>query len=210
MKQCNACKEWKDESDFYKRSGQPQYLLAECIACMRLRSKNRVVIPADESYVETERLVIQELRAFGIPACPGKALSRKWVDVVAWGCVNIEVKSSTPRDNGDFIFALTPRQKQRGVFADLTVLVCKLAGNCTFHVFESDHDIFYNEDVRKKYVVYASEDRQHRKATRSGRTITHLTTELMQSSRNAWELVEDVRLRHSIALRLVNDPVISV
>lgn len=201
MKVCLGCKIPLDESEFYTRSGRPDLVLSYCKNCMKKRSKDQVRLPAGVSSVPTETAVMIALAAEGVPSCPGRDLSRKYVDVVAWGCVNLEIKSSIPDERGYFTFALTERQKQNGVRGDLIVLTCVYPALYSFHVFPTNHAIFFNDDERKQYIVYASEPLTHRKTTHNGKLIVHLTPELMQQHQDAWGLIENVRLAKSEALR---------
>lgn len=201
IKTCAKCKQVKPASEFYPRSRQPQFTVSECKACMLERSKNAVKPVDGVSKVEGERAVMAILAAEGIPSSPGRDLSKKRVDVVAWGCVNIEVKSSRPHKNGSYVFALTPKQKQDGILGDLVVLICKSDTGNTYHVFSVNHPIFYNEGERKGFVVYTPNPK-HRKDTRRGKLIVPLTTQLMREHENSWRLIEEERLRKSELLRL--------
>jgi hypothetical protein len=202
MKTCVSCKKPLEDSAFYPRSGKPHLTNSECKDCMKTRSLNQTPLPVGTSRVATEMDVIGILARYGIPAQPGRDLRHKWVDVIAWGNVLIEVKSSTRRSYGQFIFMLSPKQQQRGLLADLVVLICKQPTGDTYHIFPVDHPIFYSSGVRKESVVYAQTAPNRRIPTRKGREIVPLTPHLMQSHQDKWSLVTEIRDLKSDALRL--------
>src|SRR3990167_9450953 len=97
-----------------------------------------------QTIVNTEILAIEYLKQHKIPALPGKAYKLADVDILAWGCVRVEVKYSSIRHyNHYFSFSLTRRQRQRGVLADVVLMICDYGDHRTFHLFDPDDEVFY-------------------------------------------------------------------
>jgi hypothetical protein len=149
---CVRCGDRKSTDNFYTRSGcknptKSGHYISECKDCMKQRSTNYVPLPASTPRTVSEILAIDYLTSMGIPTLPGKAVSASWVDVVAFGCVRIEVKYSRLRfSHGaeQFRFTSTPMQMKRGYLGDLIMLICEYPDDRrTFHIFKSDHPVFY-------------------------------------------------------------------
>lgn len=198
---CYGCGAAKPAEDFYRRSGTDGYL-TECKDCMKARGKTFAQrrVPDDVSTVATENDVIAMLAAYGIPAIPGKALAQKWVDIVAWGCVNIEVKSAT-MSGKQFRFRMTPKQKAGDVRGDLIVLVCKFEDRQTYHVFRADDPIFFRGGKRREMIGYTFHAKHRKSGVRGGVPLSPLTDERMNQARDAWRFVEVVRREKSAALK---------
>lgn len=155
---CEAHGQPQSISVFYKRSGfsetsEAGHYVSECKACMRQRSRTLAArrLPSTEPRALSEKLAIGYLNAHGIPALPGKAFLASDVDIVAWGCVRVEVKySGLPLNERHFTFGLTRRQVQRGLLADVVMLVCDYEDRQTFHLFPPDEPAFYFLDGRRK------------------------------------------------------------
>lgn len=190
---CVACKQPKDLSEYYPR-GTSGYLCSECKDCMKARSKRQVSVDRKISVVPSEGDVITQLHVNGVPALPGKALHQQWADVIAWGCVLIEVKSSSLNDR-QFTFAFTASQRNGKLRGDLIVLVCRYEDKNTFHVFPSNHPMFYGKNGKLKTSVNWTPDRN-----KQGKPSV-LTDEMMVDAENRWQMVEDYRQR--IAARLM-------
>lgn len=147
-KVCTGCKKPLLLTEFYKRPGQtdptkPGQFTSECKACMKARSKNPRTIDNQTPYAISEQWGIDYLHSKGIPSLPGKSLSYAWVDVIAFGCVRVEVKYSNLTEDGAFKFNLTPGQKKRGLLGDVVMLVCDYGTRTTFHLFPPAFPAFY-------------------------------------------------------------------
>jgi hypothetical protein len=118
---CSLCQQPKAVSEFYTRSGMPHLRYAWCIDCHKLKAKQQKKMPRHLSSVESETKLIEYLWCCGIPALPGKAIGHEYADVVAWGCVMIEVKSARPID-GTYHFNFTPLQQAKGLRGHVLVL----------------------------------------------------------------------------------------
>ena len=145
---CRACKEPLPLSDFYKRKNSDSYV-SECKACMKLRSKNQSNTGKDYLVprATTEITAIDYLKSKGIPAVPGKALHHSHVDVVAFGCVEIEVKYASlkfQRSIEKFCFSASPSQQENGFRAQVVMLICDYKnGMMSYHFFDAKHPVFY-------------------------------------------------------------------
>lgn len=151
-KVCNRCKSEKSVSEFYIRSGcdnptEVGHYSSECKDCMKQRTKGQKHLPPTEPRAVTEILALEYLKNRGIPALPGKAVSFSHVDVVAFGCVEIEVKFSRLQFNKGvhrFRFAATPNQSRHGFRGSIVMLICEYpSGRYTYHLFDARHPVFY-------------------------------------------------------------------
>lgn len=205
IKKCNACQLPKLFSEFYLRTGQegnmPGHYTSECKTCMRERGK--IHLPPTVPRSPTEIVAIDYLTKRGIPCLPGKAVKAADVDIVAWGCVWIEVKySSYRRNEREFIFRLTPTQQKRGLLAHVVMLICDYGDRQTLHLFRPDHAAFYHQDRLKAGFSYIP-----------GRTVSEvsggavkgtyqtLTDDMMAEAQDRLELIETARLE--IAAKLI-------
>jgi hypothetical protein len=94
----------------------------------------------------TEILALNYLHSKGIPALPGKALRHSHVDVIAFGCVDIEIKYSRLEYKGmeeQFVFTATRAQQYGGFRAQIVILVCDWNDKVTYHLFKTDNPVFY-------------------------------------------------------------------
>jgi len=190
---CRRCKIEKSLSEYYTRSGLPHLHLKMCKACYRELGRSQVHSSADRrrAVVQSEKEVIEILKGQGIPALPGKALGHQYADIIAWGCVLIEVKYSRIRNNNLFIFSFSPQQRNYSIRGDLVVLVCDYGDKITHHVFLSSDPVFYFKSGSLKpstcYMPYAKQRRNF------ANRIT-LMPEYMEAHQGKWDMVEDVRL----------------
>lgn len=193
-KTCTACKREQPFSSFYAKSGldahtKPGHFTSECKECMKARSKRKPYIPRNpNTLVRSEALVIDQLRRNGIYAVTGKSVNAKHVDVVAWGCVQIEVKYSRLEKNGNrlaFVFDFSPPQRKRGVLAQVVVLVCDYgSGRVDYHVFDAANPIFYSNSQLKLKITFEpgrTQSRYH------GHEL--LTQSIMDTHKNMWGVI---------------------
>lgn len=157
---------------------------------MKLRSKNQKAVDKKVAVVASEAEVITELHKQGIPALPGKALSQQWADVIAYGCVLIEVKSAYRHYRGCYQFGFTPSQRAGKLKGDLVVLVCKNDTGNTYHVLHASNPVFYHEGQLKTAVAWTPG------AKHKGRFIS-LNDDIMYAAQNNWDLVE----RHLVKIQ---------
>lgn len=211
-KVCVRCKTDKPFSEFYIRSGyntpdnpptEPGHYNSECKFCIQDRSKQSKHLPATEPRAKTEIIAINRLHQEGIHALPGKAVLASDVDVVAWGCVWIEVKySRLGRRHGvvpGFIFNATPAQMRRGFLAHIVMLICEHPdGHCTFHLFDAKDPVFYIHGRVKSGMTFRPKQLE---AIKHGNNRVVMTQPMMDAAHNAWHHIENVRQRISEELR---------
>lgn len=207
-RQCEQAGVVQPYSAFYVRSGQANpteagHYTSECRACYKRRSRAVVErrLSATEPRAVSEVMAISYLHRHGIVALPGKAYLASDVDVVAWGCVRVEVKYSTLREGytEGYKFSLTPRQKERGLLADVVLLICDDGEVPTFHLFRPEDTVFYFLDGRRKggllFVPGRLEQRKHQQNRVS------MTQPMMDAAKDKLELIEAARLRIAASLQ---------
>lgn len=194
---CSKCGEEKAETEFYKR-GRKSARFSFCIECFKISHKNSKIVARQTPGQPAEGIVIEYLKNMGIYAAPGKCSEWRWIDVVAWGCVLIEVKSSTLRPDNTYTFNFTPTQRIKGIQADLVVLLPIEEFENTFHVFRSNDPIFYKRDgTLRQAVDYKLFPKFYREGYET------LTLEKMSKAKDDWGLIEEIRQR-KIAKRFPN------
>lgn len=202
VKTCRSCGQVLPVTAFYKRSSvKRDSYTSECKSCMRERSRqtNLQRLPADVPRTKSETLALTYLRTAGIPAVPGKAFRLADVDVVAWGCVWIEVKysllKSSPRPR--FQFGATPAQIRRGYLAHVIMLICDYGDNQSYHLFQSDHDVFYRDladGTRKVKAAVAYIPEATGSTRRAAPSIVVPTDALMKLHEDNLDCIEQARL----------------
>lgn len=199
---CPLCETKKPRSEFYTRSGNPHLILAGCKVCRAREGRTKrslgYKIGALEIAVPSEAWAISRMAEYGIPALPGKALVHSHTDVVAWGCVQVEVKSSLANNAGRFNFGFTPKQVSERILGDVIVLICNYGVRKTFHVFEPDEEFFFiSQGRRKSGVCFMPE--QNAPIRHFTRKI--LTQTKMDAAEDRWSLISDVLAKKCEALR---------
>lgn len=182
---------------------------------MNERSKNQERLPATTPRVKSETIAIDYLRSKGVYAVPGKSVSSAHVDVVAWGCVGIEVKYAKfgKPENGFTFNASTPQVKRGHYLGEVVMLICDYGDRMTFHFFQSDDEVFYiDRKIGEKqrvpiyerglkyavtFVPDASAGTKH-----SGNRVV-MTPDMMTSAQDAYDLIE--LYRQAIATSLINE-----
>lgn len=207
---CTKCKRMKVLSEFYVRSGfvaddNPGHYVSECIVCMKLRNYEKGYVHPTMPRTETEILAINYLNSHQIHALPGKAVHAANVDVVAWGCVWIEVKHARYESlNGysmkrGYRFSVTPKQRERGFLAQIIMLICDHGHEGqSFHLFPSNFPAFYKQGRIKSGFDYVPGRTEPDKRLYEG--IDVLTDRDMSESRDRLDLIENVRLRIGLGL----------
>ncbi len=187
-KYCTTCKKTKSIEEFYKSRGAADGRQNRCKTCYRVIARCNKAKPKHEASHQSEQYVIDVLKSQGIYCAAGKSSEYKYCDLIAWGCVRIEVKTANQKD-GAFMFTSTPRQQEHGFVADLVILVCKWEDETTLHIFPSNHPVFYRSG-RIKSGFYYDPYIYKRKSGHGGR----LTNALMKQHQNRWDLIECKRL----------------
>lgn len=202
-KECRACHIVKPFDEYYRRKGgdgsKPGHYISECRECMRQRNKNYNPVPKQEPRAASEAVAIERLKRMGIHALPGKAVSAADVDVVAWGCVWIEVKYSTARKydaSGSpiFQFNLSPEQRRRGFLGHLLMLICDYGDRITYHICPADFPALYRKSWRKTGFTYMP-GRQNDTASRiRSYDVAVLNDAWMTEHQDRYDLIEAQRL----------------
>jgi len=204
-KVCIACKNSLPLSEFYKRPGQtdpanPSQYTSECKTCMKARGKKSKIIDNQTPYAISEQWGIDYLHSKGIPSLPGKALSYAWVDVIAFGCVRVEVKYSTLLSGDFFKFTLTPGQKKRGLLGDVVMLVCDYGTRATFHLFQPSFPAFYINGKLKTGLHFTPGAMTARKFAAS-RVV--MTQPMMDNAQDNVQLIHDQLIRYCEYLKRI-------
>lgn len=181
----------KTLSEFYVHLGYKDGHYSKCKECIKAEQRNRRAPKKQKPGHLSEGEVISLLKAMGVYAAPGKCSEFNYVDVVAWGCVRIEVKTSTRKTDGTYTFAFTPKQRKNGVRGDLIMLVCKDGDSTTHHLFPSNHSCFYMNGRLKGGVMF--DPVQTRRKSGHG---ARITAALMKQHQDAWGLIEIYRKNH--------------
>lgn len=190
-KLCNACETTKLLTDFYKHPSSKDGYHKACKDCYKAHRKHYRPKSKEFASLLSEQSIINLLRARGIYATAGKNSEYKYVDVVAWGCVKIEVKFShiTPRCRFNWTF--TPTQMKNGIKSDVVILVAIEPHEANYYVFSTDHPCFYLPNGTLKHgITY----RPNARAYSNNRYGASLTDEIMKSQFEAWDLIERERL----------------
>lgn len=199
-KVCTQCQIEKPIDQFYRVStistSKAVRHLSECKDCLVKRNKSSKRLDPHKSRCRGENVAINELRRRGIWAQTGKSVSGVDVDVIAWGCVRIEVKYSPLnfRANQHFYqFVTTPRQQENGLLADLVLLICETgADSWTFHLFDVSTPFFYKDGHLKSGWTYVP-DQYRKTAPKNGEKKQSITDAIMEAARDRFDLIEAVR-----------------
>jgi hypothetical protein len=205
-KPCRRCKIDKPLTEYYKRSGvdnpiAPGHYQSECIDCLKERSKTTPKFSRNIPLTVGEIHCIDYLNRHAIYAAPGKSVYAADVDVVAWGCVKIEVKHAILRlKNGreQYTFTATPQQMKRGFLAQVVVLICEDAGELTYHWFDAKDPVFYMKGRTKSgftFVPGRFEPLKH------GNNRVVMTQGMMDNALDRLSLIEENRLRIAESLK---------
>lgn len=179
---------------FYRQRSSRDGLQPSCKECIKANTRRNYARNGNKSEKPSntgEWLVKSHLRSLGIFAEKGAGGHHKYVDLVAWGCVRIEVKTST-LINGRFQFSIGRRANSFHGH-DLVILVCKWPDDqATYHVFRPDHPVFYKSRGQLKRGVIYNPTPQHRH--NDGLNGMTLSAEIMAEHQDRWDLIEECRL----------------
>ena len=195
-KQCNKCDRVLPLAEFHKHPHTKDRLQAHCRECHVKLYRNQHI--RGVSTIESHNLVIAELGYHGIYSCAGSGSVFRHVDIVAWGCIQIEVKSSTLNKSGMFHFSFSASQFSGGLKAELIVLVCLRPTVNSFHVFDPQRPLFFRKDGKMKTAISWTPGGAGK---RNRHTTDSLTDKTMRNSESAWWMVEKIRREKSEELR---------
>jgi hypothetical protein len=155
-----------------------------CKACFKEYIKQYQNKPRQKAGNSIEGLVIWKLRSTGVYAAPGKCSEYRWVDVVARGCVRIEVKGSSRHRNGHYQWFIGPKKAREDERSDFVVLVM-LDDAPSFFVFPSEHPAFYHQGgIPKRGVRYTPSANVYKASGVS------LNDDLMEAHRDRFDLID--------------------
>lgn len=111
---------------------------------------------------------IEHLNRYGIPAFNGTLLRFVGVDIIAYGCIGVDVKfARLERDRGvqKFTFKFAPSQQIQGLRSHVVMLICEWPDNHqTFHLFDATVPVFYMAGRLKSGLTFtpgATEAKKH-------------------------------------------------
>lgn len=187
-KPCKKCGETKPLTDFYTHVSTKDGHLNTCKVCHLNRMKHYPAVPREISGNPGEAIAVQKMKSLGIFAMSGKMSRWIYQDVIAWGAVRVECKKAIIR-NGKYMFKFDS-QARNGTNSHLILLMCDDGYDISFHLFPSDHPVFFKRDgVRRKTGVQYEPFAKHRKL--DGRYT--LTPEIMVAHKDNWGLIEQKR-----------------
>lgn len=193
MKHCTSCDQTKPDAEFYSNRARKDGLSVYCRPCHRAatqRSKKgkRIILFREELHPGTE-LGKKYLALHGIPSLPGMAAGMPFVDLVAWGCVPIEVKTAHPVAGSRYSWGFTDRQLEREFLGEVVMLIA-----------------IDGEDNHRVFVVPGS-DRRLRKSIQTGRVTVALDSydkrsywPWLEKFEDRYTIIEEMRLRESLSL----------
>ena len=175
LKECRKCHEVKPLTEFYASPETKDRLSNHCKVCLRQYQQSR----------DCEVSFVNYLMSNGIYATLGRnAGAHKWIDVVAWGCVGVELKTSN-NIRGRHIFTFSKKQTK-----DFTSQVIALEivsnGRSSYYLFSSNDPIFFDGNVRKRSVFFASTPRKRAPVSVDLRVA-------FERAYNRFELIEQMR-----------------
>lgn len=190
---CSSCKEPLNPSEFYDHPDAKDGKQKKCKACTLRDQKAYKVKPKQTASNSNELEIINKLKSLNIYAAPGKCSEWKWCDVVAWGCVKLEVKTANQSEKGAFIFSTSRNQQKNGFTADFVILVCNWKHETTYHVFPANHSSFFMNGRMKRGFKYDPYSTGHK----NGRGV-RLSSALMNQYKDKWEGIEQKRLSYFV------------
>ncbi len=210
MKLCKKCGEIKSLDEFYNHPVAKDGKEGTCKACKNKYTNSRRHLyknAKSKRGEESEQITMELLNSLGIPTVPAAASPYPWTDLVSWGCVRIEVKSSflatTKQGNQMYSWGITPKQRAEGFRADIVILITKdtLWG---FYVFPVDFSAFYDSPGKLRSRIRWQPYRRQIKRP----SLVTLSHSIMNKHQNRWGLIEQKRIE--IAQELKSDPPIEI
>jgi hypothetical protein len=183
---------------FYKGRTNADRLTSWCKECMKTLSKNKTYVPANAFIPNVgESKAIAWLKSFGIPANGGKNIDAvKWLDVLAWGCVRIEVKHSKTNKQNLWCWVMhsVNDKEVKGIMPHLILLIGEDAktNETRYFLFDACHPEFMNPKTGKRKV----------NVNYNYQSVNAWNHEVFHAHENSVGLVEIYRLKISQELQL--------
>lgn len=188
QKQCRICNgNFPATSEFFYQHPQSKDKLhSQCKTCTKARAGTYDNIPKGRP---NEVLLVNYLLRRGVFADVGaKFKGYKLADVVAWGCVTIEMKYSWS-DEERHKFQFTPRQQRlNGAGVDVICLATEGMGEIEYHFFDAKDPFFYKGGKLKAGISYAPH------ANRRFSTKEVLMPDMMDKALDNLSIIECYRL----------------
>ena len=125
------------------------------------------------------------------------------LDLIAWGCVKIEVKYAKFTDtemNKGFHFAISKKQASDGLVADLVMFICDYGDSETYHIFPVQRPVIQRTiRSRNRAILYVPSHMKRHQHVNSGKAM--LTKSMMDYYQDAWHLIELVRENYARQLQ---------
>lgn len=202
---CKVCKIEKDlHNDFYASTNRTGYDTT-CKVCrlaqQAMRDKAKKNHPPKHNLHEQDFIqACYERGIYAVQATTTK--NHKFCDVVAWGCVRIEVKYPDIINDGNmYHWRFTVNQAHKRLPVDLIVLVTECFGQTHYHIFDPLDPVFFNPDQTRKRCLSYIVEREKGYRTEYG---VIMTTALLTYYQDAFSKIEDVRLEKSRQLKQVS------
>lgn len=145
---CKTCENTYPATDEYFYRHTYGSLNGDCISCYKIKryaNRNKASkLPSNLG----EILAIEYLKSVGIYATSGKASIYRRIDVIAWGCVKIEVKHSQ-----EFKWSFKFGNNKPPDIPDVTMLIGLLDGVNKFYLFPYNHPVFFRDNNSRKTQV---------------------------------------------------------
>jgi hypothetical protein len=179
---------------FYKGRTNANRLTSWCKDCMKALSKSKTYVPANAFIPNVgETKAIAWLKSFGIPANGGKNIDAvKWLDVLAWGCVRIEVKHSKTNKLGIWswmMYSVNDKETIGGILPHLILFIGEdnKTGQTRYFLFDACHPELFNKDTGKRKI----------NVTYNYQSVNAQNHTVFQEHENKIGLVETCRLKVS-------------
>jgi hypothetical protein len=186
---CRQCHEKKPESEFYIYSST-QKTMPICKVCHRAQNNIKRPAPKEVSGNRHESIAINHMRSMGIYAAPGKSSEYRRLDVIAWGCVCVEIKPALPMFDRTDVWHIhfTRKQHETRLIADVVIIMIPKKGGFGYYVMPAAHSFFRN---RKGQIL---RDILFSRHIAQGSPLYEY--------QDNWQLIEDVR--QSVITKLLN------
>lgn len=143
---------------FYKHRTNEHGLTSWCKDCMKSLSKSQTYKPKDSRIPNVgESKAIAWLKSHGIPANGGKNIEAvTWLDVLAWGCVRIEVKYSKTNKQGIWSWMMySVNDKEiKGIMPHVVIFIGEdvQSGETRYFVFDACHPELFNQESGQRKI----------------------------------------------------------
>lgn len=194
-KKCRICNEsYPATLEFwYKHPQSKDGLKHECKTCTKKRANVYQATKPNSTPLgrPNENVFIDYLQNHGVAAEMGAIFKAfKYADVVAWGCITIELKYSRS-ETGKHVFIFTPRQQRLNCEGlGIICLAVDTGKETSYHFFDARNPIFYKDGKLKASISYHP-NAKHRKNK------PVLMPDMMAMAKNNFALIEQKRVSYS-------------